>query len=58
MLVDADRVEAAFGGVFKLIHEVVVHVMRAPWVEQRAMDIDPHRWIFFAEIVGQLGIRH
>ena len=26
MLVHADRVEAAFGGVFELVHEVVVHV--------------------------------
>src|SRR5260370_696777 len=55
---DADRVEAAFGGEFELIHEVVVHVMRAPGIEQRRMDIDPHRRVLLPEIVGQLGIRH
>ena len=29
VLVDADRVVAAIGGVFELVHEVVVHVVRA-----------------------------
>ena len=58
VLVDADRVEPAFGGEFELVHEVVVHVMRAPRVEQRGMDVDPHRGMLLAEIVGQFGIRH
>ena len=43
MLVHADRVEAALGGVFQLVHEVVVHVVRAPGIEQRRMDVHPHR---------------
>src|SRR5580700_448652 len=58
MLVDADRVEAAFGGEFELMHEVVVHVMRAARIEQRGMDIDPDRGMLLAEIVGQLGVGH
>jgi hypothetical protein len=33
VLVDADRIEAAFCGEFELVHKVVVHVMRAPRVE-------------------------
>ena len=58
MLVDADGVEAALGGVFELVHEVVVHVMRPAWVEQRRMDVDPHRGMLLTKIIGQLGIRH
>src|SRR5712691_9980228 len=58
VLVDANRVKAAFGGEFELIHEVVVHVMRAPGVEQRGMDVDPDRRVLLPEIVGQLGIGH
>src|SRR5438270_13311246 len=58
MLVDADRIEAAFGGEFELVHEVVVHVMGAPGVEQRGMDIDPDRGVLLPEIVGQLGVGH
>src|SRR5689334_12450943 len=58
VLVDADRVEAALGGVFEFVHEVVVHVMRPPRVEQRGMDIDPYRRVLLAEIVGQFGVRH
>src|SRR5260370_22876202 len=58
VLVDADRIEAAFGGKFELIHEIVVHVMGAPRVEQRGMYVDPDRGVFLSEIVGQLGIGH
>src|SRR5260370_33371954 len=58
MLVDADRVETAFGGVFEFVHEIVVHVMRPPRIEQRRMDVDPDRWMLLAKIVGQLGVRH
>src|SRR5271155_2962825 len=58
MLVDAHRVEPAFGGEFELIHEVVVHVMRPPGVEQRGMNVDPDRGVLLPEIVGQLGIGH
>src|ERR1700686_1267329 len=32
--------------------------MRPPRVEQRAMDLDPHRRVLLPKIVGQLGIRH
>ena len=58
MLVHAYRVEAAFGGVFQFIHEIVVHVMRAPRIEQRRMDVDPDRRMLVAEARRQLGIRH
>src|SRR5213080_4404016 len=58
VLVDADRVEAAFRGVFELVHEVVVHVMRPPRVEQRRMNIDPHRGVLLPEVVGELGVGH
>ena len=58
VLVDADRVVAAGGGVFELVHEVVVHVMRAPRVEQRRVDVDPHRRMLLAEVVRQFGVRH
>ena len=58
MLIHAYRVEAAFRRVFQLVHEIVVHQMRALWIEQRRMDIDPHRRVLRAEIVGQFGVRH
>ena len=58
VLVDADRVKAALGGEFELVHEVVVHVMRAPRVEQRGMDVDPDRGMLLPEIVGQFGVGH
>ena len=58
VLVDADRVEAAFGGEFQFVHEVVVHVMRAQRVEQRGMDVDPDRRMLLPKIVGQFGIGH
>ena len=58
MLVAAHRVEAAIGGVLHLVHEVVVHQVRALRVEQRRMDVDPHRRMLLPEIVRQLGVRH
>src|SRR5580704_11364246 len=58
VLVDAYRVEPAFGGVFELIHEIVVHVMRAAGVEQGRMDVDPDRGMLLAEVIRQLGVRH
>src|SRR5205814_4876681 len=58
MLVHADGVEAHLGRELELIHEVVVHVMRSAWVEQRRMDVDPHRGMLLVEIVGKLCVRH
>ncbi len=58
MLVDADRVVAAVGGVFELIHEVVVHMVRAPRIEQRRVDVHPHRRMLLFEVLRQLGVRH
>src|SRR5213596_3044602 len=58
VLVDANRVKAAFGGEFELVHKVVVHVMGAPRVEQRGMDVDPYRGMLLTEIVGKLRVRH
>src|ERR1700758_2755636 len=58
MLVDADRVEPAGGGIFQFVHEVVVHVMRTLRVEQRGMDVHPHRGMLFGEIRGQFGVMH
>ncbi len=58
MLVDADGVEAALGGVLELIHEVVVHEVGALGVEQRGMDVDPHGRMLLAEVVRQLRVRH
>ena len=58
MLVAADGVEAAVGRVLHLVHEVVVHVVGALRVEQRGMDVDPHRGMLLAEVVRQLGVRH
>src|SRR6516225_9647854 len=54
VLVDADRVEPTFGGEFELVHEVVVHVMRAPRVEQRGMNVDPHRGMLLTKILREL----
>src|SRR5271166_5340254 len=53
VLIDAHRVEAALGSEFELVHEVVVHVMGAPRVEQRGMNVDPHRGVLVPKIVGQ-----
>ena len=58
MLVHADGVEAHLGGVFELVHEVVVHVVRSAWVEQRRMDVDPHRGMLLVEVVRKLRVRH
>ena len=58
VLVHADRVEAAVGGVFELVHEVVVHVVRAPRVEQRGVDVHPDRGVLVAEVLRQLGVGH
>src|SRR5215471_10285398 len=58
MLVHADGVEAHLGRVLELIHEIVVHVMRPAWVEQRRMDVDPHRGMLLVEVVGKLRVRH
>jgi len=58
VLVDADRVEPALGGEFEFVHEVVVHQVRAARVEQRGMDVDPHRGMLLAEVIRQLGVGH
>ena len=58
VLVDADRIEPAAGRVIQLIHEVVVHVVRAARVEQRRVDVHPHRRMLLTEVVRQLGVRH
>ena len=58
MLVAADGVEAALGRVLELVEELVVHVMRAPGVEQRGVDVDPDRRVLVLEIVGQLLVGH
>ena len=58
MLVAAHRVEAAVGGELHLVHEVVVHQVRALRVEQRGMDVDPDRSVLLGEVVRQLGVRH
>src|ERR1700757_4251943 len=58
MLVDAHRIEPAFGGEFELVHKVVVHQMRAPRVEQRGVYIDPDRGVLLSEILRQFGIGH
>ena len=58
VLVDAHRVEAAIGGVFQLVHEVVVHVVRAPRIEQRGVDVDPDRRMLVAEARRQFGVGH
>ncbi len=54
----ADGVEAELGGVLQLVHELVVHVVRAPGVEQRGVDVDPHRGVLLAEVVRQLRVGH
>ena len=58
VLVDADGVEAALGGVLELVHEVVVHQVRALGVEQRGMDVDPDGGMLLPEIVRQLRVGH
>ena len=58
VLVDADRVVAARGGVFQLVHEVVVHVVRAAWVEQRGVDVHPYRRMLLAEVIREFGVGH
>ena len=58
VLVDADRVEPALGGEFELVHEIVVHVMGAPRVEKRGVDVHPHRRVLVPKIVRQLGVGH
>ena len=58
VLVAAHRVEAAIGGVFHFVHEVVVHQVRAFGIEQRGVDVHPDRRVFLAEIVRQFGVGH
>jgi len=52
MLVDAHRVEPAFGSEFEFVHEVVVHQVRTPRVKQRGVDVDPHRGILSRKSSG------
>src|SRR5690242_3776602 len=58
MLVDADCIEPAGSRVLQLIHEVVEHVMRTTGVEQRRVDVHPHRWMLLTEIIRQFCVRH
>src|SRR5690242_16775616 len=58
VLVHAHRIKTAVGGVLQLVHEVVVHVMRTARVEQRGMNVHPHRRMLVAEPIRQLGIGH
>ena len=58
MLIDADGIEPDLGGVFELVHEVVVHVMGTLGVEQFGVDIHPHGRVLRAEILRQLGVGH
>ena len=58
VLVDADRIEAAGGGVFEFVHEVVVHVVGAAGVEQRGVDVDPDRGVLLPEVVRKFGVWH
>src|ERR1700712_4853727 len=58
MLVHADGVEATLRGIFELVHEIVVHVVRTAWVEQRRMDVDPHRRMLLVEVIRKLRVRH
>ena len=50
MLVHANRVETAVGGVFQFVHEIVVHVVRAARVEQGGVDVHPDRGVLVAEM--------
>ena len=58
VLVAAHGIEAAVGRELHLVHEVVVHQVRALWVEQRRMDVDPHRRMLLPEVLRQFGVRH
>src|SRR5262245_62738292 len=58
MLVAADGVKAAVGGELELIQELVIHVVRAPGVEQGRVDVDPHGRVLLLEILGQLFVGH
>src|SRR5579859_138800 len=58
MLVHADRIEAALCRILELIHEIVVHEVRALRVEQRGVDVHPHRRILVPEIVRQFRVWH
>ncbi len=58
VLVAAHGVEAAIRRELHLVHEVVVHQMRALRIEQRRVDVDPHRRVLLPEILRQLGVRH
>ncbi len=58
VLVAAHRIEAAVGRVLHLVHEIVVHEMRALRIEQRRVDVHPDRVVLVTEIVRQLGIGH
>ena len=58
VFVDADCVVTELGGVFELVHEVVVHVMRAAGIEQRGVDVDPDRGVLPVEVLRKLRIGH
>ena len=58
VLVAAHRIQPDRRGVFHFVHEVVVHPVRAFGLEQARMDVYPHRRMFVAEILRQLGIGH
>src|SRR5262245_50826420 len=58
MLVAADGIETALGGVFELVEELVVHAVRTLGIEQRRMNINPHGRMLLPEVVGQLLVGH
>ena len=58
VLVHADAVEAELGGVLELVHELVVERVGEVRVEQRGVDVDPHRCVLLREILGQPRVGH
>ena len=58
VFVTTDAVEADLLGVLELVHILVIDEMAFLRVIQLVRNIDPHRVIFFAEIIRQIRPRH
>ena len=58
VLVDPEPVIADRLGIFELVEIGIVDLVPAHRVIERARDVDPHRAVFLAKILRQIGPRH
>jgi hypothetical protein len=58
VFVDADAIEAEFGGEFEEVEVVVVDAMAFDGVVEAGIDVDPDAAVLLPEVIRQVGIGH